>query len=140
MGVVNLRSLSMEQPLPDRKFEFSDPINSQYIIDLYAGDYVMIEETFADVLHEYDVFIERITTSYRENNRQALKSAIHKIKPLFGFVGLTELQTRCLQFENVCLDASDSKLKEFFILEKQLMEAKLIIEKEWMRLAEFNQA
>ena len=99
----------------------------------------MIEETFTDVLHEYDSFVERIVTSYHEKDIPALKSAIHKIKPLFGFVGLTGLQTRCLQFENSCMEASEAQLAQSFSpLEQQLREARAIIEKEKVRLTAFN--
>ena len=130
----------MEQPLSNRTFRFSDAINSQYIIELYAGDYVMIEETFTDVLNEYEGFVQRIFTSFRNQDRPALKSAIHKIKPLFGFVGLTPLQSQCLEFENSCLDASDEQLEaSFSVLKEQLLEARHIIEKEKGRLKEFNQ-
>lgn len=129
----------MEQPLSHKKFVFSDAINSQYIIDLYAGDYIMIEETFGDVLHEYDAFVERILTNYHENDRTALKSAVHKIKPLFGFVGLTTIQALCLEFENSCLEASDAVLADLFIpLKTRLLAARAIIEKEKVRLTEFN--
>ena len=139
MGPVIYRSLSMEPSSSHNAFIFSDAINSKYIIDLYAGDYVMIEETFADVLHEYDSFVETILTSYREKNIQALKSAIHKIKPLFGFVGLTGLQTRCLHFENSCMEVSEVQLAESFSpLRQQLLEARSIIEKEKIRLTAFN--
>lgn len=120
-------------------FVFSPPIDSRYLIELYAGDYAMIEETFADVSHEYDGFVERIVSSFRENDRPALKSAVHKIKPLFGFVGLTGLEALCTQFENACLNADGSQLGESFsALERQLIEAKLIIQSEWTRLAAFN--
>ena len=129
----------MEQPLSHKKFVFSDAINSQYIIDLYAGDYIMIEETFGDVLHEYDGFVERILTNYHENDRAALKSAVHKIKPLFGFVGLTNIQELCLEFENSCKDASDATMAELFTpLKARLLDARAIIEREKVRLKEFN--
>lgn len=129
----------MEQPLSNRTYQFSDAINSQYIIELYAGDYVMIEETFTDVLNEYDAFVQRIFTTYHEKDRPGLKGAIHKIKPLFGFVGLTTLQTRCLQFENSCLEAGDTQLESAFsVLKAELLEARGIIEREKMRLIEFN--
>ena len=129
----------MDQPLSHKEFTFSDAINSGYIIDLYAGDYVMIEETFGDVLREYDGFVDRILISYHEKDRPALKSAIHKIKPLFGFVGLTSIQALCLQFENSCLEAPDAALAEAFPpLEVQLRSARGIIEIEKGRLEEFN--
>ncbi|WP_188934097.1 Hpt domain-containing protein [Puia dinghuensis] len=120
-------------------FIFSDEINGSYVIELYAGDYVMIEETFEDVLREYDVFVERIITTYHEGDAGALKSAVHKIKPLFGFVGLTTLQAQCLQFENSCQTKSCPELANAFVsLKKELLEAKSVIAKEKERLAAFN--
>src|SRR5215469_12637940 len=117
----------MEKPVSNKTFVFSDAINSQYIIDLYAGDYVMIEETFNDVCHEYDSFVDRIITSYHDKDRTALKSAVHKIKPLFGFVGLTNLQTLCLHFENSCLEATDAQLAASFSpLKEELLKARSI--------------
>ncbi len=63
----------MEKPLSNTNFTFCDAIDSGYIIDLYAGDYVMIEETFNDVLREYDEFVERIITTYHEGDVAGLK-------------------------------------------------------------------
>jgi|SRR5579859_4443650 len=129
----------MEKPLSNTNFTFSDAINSPYIIDLYAGDYVMIEETFEDVLREYDQFVERIITTYHEGDTAGLKSAVHKIKPLFGFVGLTTIQSQCLHFENCCATIGSAGLAEAFArLKKELLGAKSIIEKEKTRLAAFN--
>ena len=129
----------MERPIADKTFVFSAPINGDYEIELYAGDYVMIEETFADVLREYDAFVQRILTTYQEGDVPALKSAVHKIKPLFGFVGLTALQSQCLQFENACLSATITQLADRFpALRSDLMGARAIIEKEKGRLTEYN--
>src|ERR1700744_3173571 len=86
-------------------FHFSPPIDSRYLIELYAGDYAMIGETFTDVLGEYDVFVQHINDSYEQGDLVALKSAVHKIKPLFGFVGLLTLQAECQDFENSCAQA-----------------------------------
>lgn len=129
----------MEKSLFNTVFVFSDAINSHYIIELYAGDYVMIEETFDDVLREYDVFVGRIFTTYHEGDVAGLKSAVHKIKPLFGFVGLTTIQSQCLQFENYCQSMSCAELADVFTpLKSNLLEAKAIIAKEKERLAAFN--
>ena len=139
MGSVIYPSLSMEPSSSHKTFIFSDAINSKYIIDLYAGDYVMIEETFADVLHEYDSFVERIVTSYHEKDIQALKSAIHKIKPLFGFVGLLSIQAQCQDFENACQRAEFPELAgSFNALKITILEARSIIEIENARLAAYN--
>lgn len=131
----------MEKPLSNTVFTFCDAINSKYIIDLYAGDYVMIEETFTDVLREYDEFVNRIITTYHESDIAGLKSAVHKMKPLFGFVGLTAEQGQCLQFENGCLAMSrEQRADAFAALERMLLGTKSIIESEGRRLAAFNAA
>jgi len=127
--------------MSSKTFVFSEAINGQYIIELYASDYVMIEETFTDVLLEYDAFVQKINTSFHEGDPRVLKSAIHKIKPLFGFVGLTDLQARCMRFENACQEsASCSALAgEYSSLFGQLIRAKAIIQEEQARLVLFNQ-
>ncbi len=99
----------------------------------------MIEETFADVLKDYDGFVQVIFSSYQAKDIQALKSAIHKIKPLFGFVGLLATQARCQDFENACQRTEFPELVESFNSVKiSILEAKSIIEKEKTRLAAYN--
>jgi len=130
----------MEKPLSNTKFVFYDPIDGEYLIDLYAGDYNMIEETFTDVLREYDDFVERIITTYHEGDVVSLKSAVHKVKPLFGFVGLTALQAQCLDFETACQKAGSAAglAPAFEALRRQLTDSKSIIASELARLSVFN--
>lgn len=99
----------------------------------------MIGETFADVLMEYDDFVEHITTGYEQGDRAALKSAVHKIKPLFGFVGLLTLQAECQDFENSCLEAGPGALAaSFAVLKAKLLNIRTVIETEKVRLQQFN--
>ena len=124
---------------PDNTFTFSPPIDSQYLIELYAGDYVMIGETFSDVLMEYDQFVRHIYDGYEQNDRTALKSAVHKIKPLFGFVGILTLQAECQDFENNCLQADAGSLAtRFQRLKDKLSSIRPVIQKEKDRLQQFN--
>jgi HPt (histidine-containing phosphotransfer) domain-containing protein len=129
----------MNNPLSDNTFVFSPPIDSLYLVDLYAGDFTMIGETFADVLNEYDDFVQMICTCYEQGDKSALKSAVHKIKPLFGFVGLLSLQTQCQDFENSCQYAAPTVLaNDFNLLKDKLMQVRSIIEHEKERLESFN--
>jgi len=127
--------------MSSKTFVFSEAVNGQYIIELYAGDYVMIEETFTDVLLEYDEFVQKINTCFHGGDPRVLKSAIHKIKPLFGFVGLTDIQARCVRFENACqeADSCSALAGEYSSLFEQLVRAKAIIQEEQARLVLFNQ-
>jgi HPt (histidine-containing phosphotransfer) domain-containing protein len=101
----------------------------------------MIGETFTDVLMEYDDFVRHISASYEQGDRTALKSAVHKIKPLFGFVGLLCLQAECQDFENMCLQAEPATLAaNFTSLQSKLLNIRTLIESEKDRLLEFNNA
>jgi HPt (histidine-containing phosphotransfer) domain-containing protein len=129
----------MNMPPADNTFNFSPPIDSSYLIDLYAGDYVMIGETFTDVLMEYNDFVQQINDSYEQGDRTALKSGVHKIKPLFGFVGLLTLQADCQDFENSCLQAEPATLAaRFSSLKEKLLNIRTLIETEKERLQQFN--
>jgi len=122
----------------DNEFQFSGDFNGQYINELYDGDYQLIDETFTDVANEYGPMLQHVVVCYRSGDVRALKSAVHKIKPLLGYVGLTTLQSACQQFENNCeLDSFPSLHDDFNSLSSRLSNAKAHIENESSRLSEF---
>ena len=130
----------MNQPIPENAFIFNEHINAKYIIDLYSADYIMIEETFADVVNEYPSLLESIEAAWVAGDVASLKRAVHKIKPLFGFVGLTSIQSQCLHFEKACESTPSLAIlaPEFTLLKNSLIQTRLIIEEEKERLALFN--
>ena len=129
----------MNNPPADNTFTFSPPIDSKYLIELYAGDYVMIGETFADVLLVYDDFVEQICSGYERRDLLSLKGAVHKIKPLFGFVGLLCLEAQCRTFESTCLRIDAAALTvEFNDLKDKILNIRSFIETEKTRLEAFN--
>jgi hypothetical protein len=129
----------MNNPPADNEFTFSPPIDSKYLIDLYAGDYVMIGETFADVLLVYDDFVEQICSGYERGDLISMKGAVHKIKPLFGFVGLLCLEAQCRAFESTCLGVDAPALTvDFNHLKDNILSVRSFIETEKVRLDAFN--
>ena len=122
----------------DKDFVFTQHFNTQYINELYDGDYILIEETFTDVIKEYNPLLQNVHVCYRSGDIPALKSAVHKLKPLLGYVGLTSLQTGCQQFEDNCQQHSFPSLhKDFDVLSAGLTTAKAWIEEEKARLTAF---
>lgn len=130
----------MNQPFANKTHVFSEHINAAYIIELYSGDYSMIEETFADVVSEYPSLLANVDAAYLAGDIPALKRAVHKIKPLFGFVGLTSIQSQCLDFENSCEAHPSLPLltNEFMLLKNNLLQMKAVIEEEKEKLVLFN--
>jgi HPt (histidine-containing phosphotransfer) domain-containing protein len=119
-------------------FTFSHPFNGQYISELYDNDPTLIEETFGDVLKEYSPMLQDVVVCYRAGDIRALKSAVHRIKPLLGYVGLTTIQSECQQFESNCeRDVFPSLHDDFATLSANLTSAKTLIEEEKARLGAF---
>lgn len=122
----------------DKDFVFNSRFNSQYISELYDGDYILIEETFTDVAGEYGPMLQNVYLCYRSGDIPALKSAVHKIKPLLGYVGLTTLQSECQKFEDNCQQESFPSLHDDFArLSSGLTTAKSWIEEEKTRLTAY---
>ena len=67
----------------NNSFIFNEKIDIKCISDLYGDDYLYIEEVFTTVLTEYKVLAENITSNYASHDIPAIKSAVHKIKPIF---------------------------------------------------------
>jgi HPt (histidine-containing phosphotransfer) domain-containing protein len=121
-------------------FIFNKEINAQYIADLYGDDYAYVEEVFETVLKEYEFLTNNINSCYSSRDIPALKAAVHKIKPIFGFVGLTTVQQLCQQFENTCqeIKSFDSLTDAYGLLKNNLVKSKSLIEEEKKKLEFFN--
>ena len=121
-------------------FVFNDEINEQSMQDLYGDDYHYIEEVFETVLKEYQLLYTNITAAYALQDTAALKAAVHKIKPIFGFTGLLLVQQQCQQFENICQSAPTFELvmNDFGSLKNSLIKSKALIEDEKKKLEIFN--
>src|SRR5215468_1599601 len=106
----------------DNTFIFNDQISSSYLTDLYGEDYLYIQEVFESVLKDFPDLTSNIQSCYNSGNISSLKAAVHKIKPVFGFVGLLNIQQQCQQFENICQSASSMEMltDAFSLLENNL--------------------
>jgi len=130
----------MKAPTLSNSFIFNEKINSDYLFSLYTDDYAYMEEVFSVTLQHFDPDFEAIRVAYAMDNVSDLKRGVHKIKPAFGFVGLTDIQQQCKEFEDLCEKAQTTEdLKSNY---KQLIvsleEGRNIIESEYRRLKNYN--
>jgi len=130
----------MNNQISNKPFIFNEEISTQSISELYGDDYVYVQEVFETVLREYELLTNNIHSCYDSRNIPALKAAVHKIKPIFGFVGLNAVQQQCQQFENVCQNTTsfDSLLNDYSHLNNKLIKSKSLIEEEKKKLEHFN--
>jgi HPt (histidine-containing phosphotransfer) domain-containing protein len=91
-------------------------------------------------MHDYQSLTDNIEYNYSSGNLNALRSAVHKIKPVFGFVGLTTVQQLCQDFEQICSAASspDQLSGDFESLKNKISQSKQLIEEEKKKLEIFN--
>jgi hypothetical protein len=127
------------EPQPG-KFIFSEKIDEEYIRSLYHDEYSYITEIFQTTLEHFDADLQYLRTAFEKQDTMGLKKAAHKIKPVFGFTGLLDVQELLNSFEQFCGSGPEFHLVkpryEQVILE--LLEAKLIIQKEHQRLAAYS--
>ena len=122
------------------EFVFNTEFDVNYLYSLYGDDYNYVQEVFDTVLRDYQSLTDNIEYSYSTGNLPALKSAVHKIKPVFGFAGLTVVQQLCQDFEKICAaaDSPDQLSGDFETLKNKISESRQIIEGERKKLELFN--
>lgn len=130
----------MNNPSAINSFIFNAEIDTNYLQSLYGDDYVYLQEVFSTVLNDYESLTDNIEYSYTSGNLTALRAAVHKIKPVFGFVGLTAVQQECQQFENICgtVTSPDMLARDFEVLKNKIILSKLVLEEEKKKLEIFN--
>lgn len=123
-----------------KHFIFNEKINSDYLFSLYADDYAYIEEVFSVTLQHFDQDVEAIQAAYASGSMADLRKGVHKIKPAWGFVGLTDLQQICKDFEDQCVDeAGTDEIKAAYKhLVASLEEGRMILESEYRKLKDHN--
>ena len=121
-------------------FIFNAEIDANYLNSLYGDDFVYLQEVFETVLEDYQSLTDNIEYSYSSGNLTALRSAVHKIKPVFGFVGLTVVQQQCQHFEQICgtVSSPENISGDFETLKNKIFQSRQLIEEEKKKLEIFN--
>jgi hypothetical protein len=121
-------------------FVFDESLNSSFLEELFEGDTKYAETVFEDFLKDLPVYWERVEAAYNTKNLPALGTTVHTCKTLFGYVGFTDLQELCQQFENKCSINNAEELRvEYILLIQRKERAQHIIEKEYTRLRLYNE-
>jgi HPt (histidine-containing phosphotransfer) domain-containing protein len=123
-----------------KSFIFSEKIDKDLLASLYEDDFPYMEEIFSITLSQLKPDINQLKAAFDEANIEALKKAVHKLKPSFGFIGLPQVQEQCKEFEDACGRARslETLAASYKQLVKELEESIIIIESEHKRLQDYN--
>jgi chemotaxis protein histidine kinase CheA len=84
------------------RYIFSGRFDTDYLAELYDNDLDMIMEMFSQSVSSMVTELNNAVHHYHNGDVDALRRVFHKIKPLFGYVGLPSLQEYVHDFENKC--------------------------------------
>jgi HPt (histidine-containing phosphotransfer) domain-containing protein len=121
-------------------FLFSPALQVDFLNDLYDGDWEYAESVFENVITEIPKLMGLAGRELENENTEGLRQALHKTKPLFGYVGLPQTQAMIQQMENNCkVGLMNGAMKEDFAnLKKKIKADSEILEEEFRRLTEYN--
>jgi HPt (histidine-containing phosphotransfer) domain-containing protein len=89
-------------------YMFSGRFDSAFLEELYANDLDTAIDMFDASVRHIRGELDLVSNCFHADDCEGLRRVIHKIKPLFGYVGLPAFQERVQRFENACAAASNT--------------------------------
>jgi HPt (histidine-containing phosphotransfer) domain-containing protein len=130
----------MTDPIKVSAYRFSDGFDVKFLDDLYTGDTVMAEEVFISSLDQLEESITMADLHVILKDTESLRRVIHRMKPVFGYMGLLFVQELVQQFEERCIpERRMEELENAWHYLRQIMsDAKRQATRECARLQEYN--
>lgn len=83
-------------------YEFSAPFDRQFLADLYSGDTEAAEDIFGSSITQIQEELRSVEERAARGDVEGIRRIFHKIKPLFGYMGLLSVQDYVQEFEDRC--------------------------------------
>jgi hypothetical protein len=118
------------------EFIFSTEMNQSFLQAMYEGDLLYASEVFESFLVDVKKEMEEIKKWQSENDVKKIRHTLHKIKPTFGFVGLTALTEKIEVIISIFDKSSDISETEpaFSKTLTEIQNAFLLVEDELKRM------
>ena len=125
---------------PAVRYMFSGRFDTGYLAELYADDTEIAIEMFTSSIWHISLEMKNAVENYRSGDLEGVRKVFHKIKPMFGYVGLPSLQEHVQQFEKKCLMVEDveSIRKEYEELSSLIGETIQMLQQELNNMHSFT--
>jgi HPt (histidine-containing phosphotransfer) domain-containing protein len=130
----------MTDPIKVSAFHYSEGFDVRFLEDLYAGDTIMAEEIFHSSLEQLEESICAADLHVILKDIESLRRIMHRMKPVFGYVGLLFVQELVQQFEDRC-DPSrkmEELINAWYYLRQIMCDSMRLAKHECVRLSEYN--
>ncbi|MBX3257717.1 MAG: hypothetical protein KF862_26550 [Chitinophagaceae bacterium] len=130
----------MHNEQPKILFAYSPELDSDFLKDLYGEDLQQAEMVFESSVQQLRNELVLAGARFHDGDTAGLKKVVHKMKPLFGYIGLNEIIPEFAAFEEVCMKAThiseaEKGFNDITTITEQAIQK---IEKEIRRLKQFN--
>ena len=121
-------------------FTFSEELDVSFLQDLYGDDLQQAEIIFESSAQQIKAEIILAQAKFHDGDLPGLKKVIHKMKPLFGYIGMNNVMEEFAIFEKECMEETtaanlEQKFQHILITTQQSL---IKTEKEVNRLKQFN--
>lgn len=121
--------------------KYNELIDPAILSTLYENDHIFIQKIFQSFLdNNIDGDIQQIESCFTSGDTDGLRKVIHKLKPAFGFVGLTSIEEQCREMELLCVSGrslTDLNGKITDLL-RSIRAGKMAIQEDLQKLVQFN--
>lgn len=93
--------------MSDTGFSFDKRLDNDFLQSVYEGDLEHAQMVFEQFIEYTPVQIKEIEENFSTGNLKGFGDQIHKIKPMFSFVGLTGLTSEAELLEKKCKEIAD---------------------------------
>lgn len=121
-------------------FVFNSALCQTTLSNLYSDDYLTAEAVFSTFEEEIDGYIGIFRDSFAKRNVAEFSGIVHKIKPVYNYVGLTTIYERLLSVENNCKmqQSLDSMTEDYDFIISETDKFRPLIKNELERLIRYN--
>lgn len=88
------------QAISDTVFQLSSQFDSMFLFDMHDNDLAAISDIFLTSHQQLSEETARYAWLAENGEISELKRRVHLVKPLWGYCGLSEFQTRFQEMEN----------------------------------------
>jgi len=83
-------------------FQFKEDFDGQFLADMYE-DLSQLDETFTVIIVQLKEELLAADKLFEAEDKDSIRKIFHKIKPLWGYVGLNKMQNETQLFETSCV-------------------------------------
>lgn len=137
MFITNCDMYNEEQKI---LFRYSQELDVSYLQELYGEDLQQAEMVFESSAQQLKSELSLAEARFHDGDIPGLKKIVHKMKPLFGYIGLNKIMSEFAAFEQECAQVIEPASVEsgFQRIRMITEEALQKVDTETKRLKQYN--